>query len=86
MNDFIDLLLLLIPRWQKFDVALGLDYDGSWYVVCHTEYMQPEDELFIEAYGILESFTWFGWASGGEATIYKVKGDETIPEPEKNDE
>ena len=58
------LLLCLIPRHVTDRVALN-NNNGAWSVVCLEDQVSDELKLFVDAYGTIKTFTWFGFARGG---------------------
>ena len=58
------LLLCLIPRHVTDRVALNCT-DEVWSVVCLEDQVSDELKLFVDAYGTIKTFTWFGFARGG---------------------
>lgn len=69
----ISFVLFFIPRYTTDDVALATDENGDLQVYCLKGQENLGDEMYIEAYGLVKTFTFMGWCSGGKCHIYKRK-------------
>ena len=61
-----DYLLLLVPMFVTDRVALILNEDNEYEVLCLEGQVRPEDEKVIFGYGSISCFTWLGVVIGGK--------------------
>lgn len=64
-----EIVLFPVPRFVTDRVALSLDDKGVWSVFCLEGQEIPGDNIFIEAYGTINTFTWFGITRGGNVEL-----------------
>ena len=60
MPTIWDYLLLFVPMFVTDRVALILNEDNEYEVLCLEDDVRPEDEIVIFGYGSIKSFTWLG--------------------------
>ena len=70
----IEVILFFIPRYVTNDVALAFDDNMELQVYCFKGHEELGDDIYIEAYGVIRSFTFLGFCSGGKCRIYKWRG------------
>lgn len=77
MNFLKEFILFFIPRYVTDRVALSIDENLVWSVYCLEGQERVGDEIFIEAYGTIKIFTWFGFTKGEMVKLddeaYRVK-------------
>lgn len=68
MGFIVEALLFFVPRYVEDRVAL-IQIQGVWSVYCREGQERDGDNLIIDAYGTIKSFTWLGLAKGGEVVL-----------------
>lgn len=66
MPTIWDYLLLFVPMFVTDRVAVILNEDNEYEVLCLEEDVRPDDEIAIFGYGSIKSFTWLGMVLGGK--------------------
>ena len=69
MKLILELLLMLVPRFVDYRVALYREEDGTLQVLCLEDEVLPEEVDMIECYGTCHAFTWFNIAYCGEVVL-----------------
>lgn len=70
MVDFlIGFALFFIPRFLTDRVALAVDDNGEWFVYCLEGQELEGDDIMIQEYGTIETFTWLGFTRGGMVLV-----------------
>ncbi|MGH1374417.1 MAG: hypothetical protein ACRBBW_20435 [Cellvibrionaceae bacterium] len=69
MELILGLILAIIPRYVTDRVALAIDESGTLQVYCLEGQELEGDEMFIECYGTIKTFTWLGVTKGGLVTL-----------------
>lgn len=65
IREILEVLLMLVPRYVTDRVALAYDAAGSLQVYCLEGEEIDGDELYIECYGTIRTFTWLNMSKGG---------------------
>lgn len=67
-NVLKEVILFFIPRFINDRIALTR-VNGELQFHCLECQVTPYNEFAIEAYGSVRTFTWFGFATGGECIL-----------------
>jgi hypothetical protein len=71
INALKELALIFIPRYVTDRVALARNNSGHLDVLCLEGQEIDGDELCIECYGTIKTFTWLNISKGGMVAIDK---------------